>query len=221
MIYGVIPVGGVGSRLGLSFPKELLPLKGYGKYYPVVRLTTDSMESAGCEKLVFVHGDNFKEGLRSYFNKPNHIHINNPSDMFSRSITCLQDHFNFENEDVILYGLPDSVYDINTFPAMVNVPGVVCGLYKTKDESKVDRLNIVTNLFDVKSPKTPENSEWFWGTIKMDGRDIRNYISYQDKHQEREVGNVINHIGFKVCYGGDYLDLGTWPCLDQYWGCNL
>lgn len=220
MIYGIVPVGGVGSRLGLPFPKELLPLKGYGKYYPVVKLTTDNMELAGCEKLVFVHGETWKDQLRGYFNKPNHLHVQNMSDLFSRSLTCLIDALSIENEDILYYGLPDSVYDINTFPAMKNVPGVVCGLYKTRDESKVDRLNVVSNLFDVKSAKTKHNSEWFWGTIKMDGSDLFKYAEYQTKKNEREVGNVVNHLGFKVCYGGDYLDLGTWSCLDQYWGVD-
>ena len=48
MIYGIVPVGGKGTRLGLYFSKELFPLKGHDYYYPVCKYTVDNMIEAGC-----------------------------------------------------------------------------------------------------------------------------------------------------------------------------
>ena len=55
MIVGLIPVGGKGTRLGLFFPKEMLPQIGFDYYNPLINLTVTNMLETGVEKIYFIH----------------------------------------------------------------------------------------------------------------------------------------------------------------------
>lgn len=216
MIYGIVPVGGTGSRLGMAFPKELLPLKGYNKYYPVSKLTVDNMLQAGCEKIYFIHGESYKQQIREYYNKEKFSHINNYSPDFSMSIGSFVENVKIEKNDTILFGLPDSFYYGNLFLKLVKKDGLCCGLFETFDETKVDRIN-KNNKFDVKSKKTNDNSNLFWGVLKFDFSTINLYNEILQKTKEKEVGNIINQINFTCEIGEKYIDLGTWEFLNKYW----
>lgn len=218
MIYGIIPVGGVGSRLALPFPKELLPLKGYNYYYPVCKMTVDKMIEAGCQQIYFIHGKDTKNEIKNYFNSQNFYHINNQSPQFSKTITCFMENVKLDKEDIILYGLPDSYYDGNLFPKLLTAYGAVCGLFVTNPYSKVDRINVDTGLLDVKSEKTINNSDLFWGVLKFDYNSMLLYKQILENTEESELGNVLNKISFKtVTENKNYIDLGTWPSLNEYW----
>jgi glucose-1-phosphate thymidylyltransferase len=56
MIYGLIPIGGKGTRLGLPFSKEMLPQAGVLFYKPIVSHVTEKMMQAGADRIIFVHG---------------------------------------------------------------------------------------------------------------------------------------------------------------------
>lgn len=218
MIYGVIPVGGKGTRLGLPYPKELLPLKNFDFYYPVCKLTVDNMISSGCEKIYFIHGSETKEDIKKYFNENIYFHINNNSEMFSKTITCFIESVVLKENDIVLYGLPDSFYKENLFSDLLNLNGIGCGLFKTNDLSKVDRINNKTKLFDIKSPKNKYNSKLFWGVIKFDFNSLKKYKEILYNTNDSEVGSILNKIGFNtVTKNNKYLDLGTWTSLNEYW----
>ena len=122
-----------------------------------------------------------------------------------------------KEEDVIMYGLPDSFYDNNLFSKVIEKDGLVCGLFETVDQSRVDRLTTDTGKFDVKSVKTEKNMNLFWGIIKFDHDSIHEYCRLFTETGEKEVGNIINKIPFSVVEGSTYIDLGTWDSLNIYW----
>jgi choline kinase len=216
MIYGIIPVGGIGSRLGMAFPKELLPLKGYNRYYPVSKLTVDNMLEAGCEKIYFIHGQEFKGQIKKYYEGGKYFHIKNYSMDFSMCIKAFLDNVELKESDKVLFGLPDSFYYGNLFLKLIKQEGLCCGLFETFDESKVDRIN-KNNKFDVKSQKNFDNLNLFWGVLKFDFKSLNDYSKILQETKEKEVGNIINKINFSYVIGEKYIDLGTWESLNKYW----
>lgn len=216
MIYGIIPVGGVASRLSIPFPKELMPLKGHTQYYPVSKLTVDNMISAGCDAIYFIHGKEYKQQIVDYYNGDKFFHIQNFDASFSEVINCFFKHVKISEDDKILFGLPDSFYKGNPFTKLINIEGLCCGLFKTFDVVKVDRLN-KDNKFDVKSEKTENNSNLFWGVIKFDYFSINKYVNLLQTSIEKEVGNIINSMQFSYVIEDFYFDLGTWDSLNKYW----
>ena len=65
MIYGLVPIGGRGTRLGLTFSKEMLPQKGFKYFNPVSNHLVSTMQEAGADEIVFIHGFEFKRMLWS------------------------------------------------------------------------------------------------------------------------------------------------------------
>lgn len=218
MIYGLVPVGGVGSRLNLPFHKELLPLKGYNSYYPVCKLTVDNMLFAGAEKIIFIHGSNKKKEIVELFNNKNFLHLNNNSKRQSEVFSVFFNNVPLNENDVILYGLPDSYYNINLFPKMLNNSGLVCGMYKCSSYSNVGRIDIKTNKF-IKSQKNAYLSEFCWGVLKFDYNSIKNFNYYINKDINLEAEELLNFNNFSLLYGDLYYDLGTWDSINSYWNC--
>lgn len=215
MIYGLIPVGGKGTRLGLPFSKEMLPLKGYEDYYPVCKLTVDNMLSAGCQKIFFIHGFEYKTEIINLFNQENFVHIKNLSERQSEVFSSFYNSVVLKDNDIFLYGLPDSFYKKNLFPQIKNIDGLVCGMYKTDDDCKVGRLNIITNKF-VKSIKEEDLTDYCWGVLKFDLSCLKIFNEFIKK-SNFEAEELLNENNFKVVYGDEYFDLGTWKSLNKYW----
>lgn len=213
MIIGLVPVGGKGTRLGLPFSKELLPQAGRTSYQPVIQHVTDKMIEAGAEKIVFVHGKKYKEDIVRYYQQYEHICQENEgfakvlNDLWKRGIN---------KEDKILFGLPDTLFQDNPFQEMLLKPGIVCGLFTTSADSRVDRLK-PDGKFDVKASENLSNSELFWGIIKFDGLDIERIISDKILDKTDEIGVILNQYPFGCVRGGEFVDLGTWLSLTRYW----
>ena len=83
MIYGLVPIGGKGTRLGLTFSKEMLPQKGTSHFNPISNHLVSKMRSAGAEQIIFIHGFEFKRDVIDYFNSDIHHHYIQRSDGFS------------------------------------------------------------------------------------------------------------------------------------------
>jgi len=215
MIYGLIPVGGKGVRLSLPYSKEMLPQKNYDYFNPVINHTVEKMELAGADKVVFVHGFNFKDDIRQHFDGEHYIHIKQDRPGFA---SVLLDFWNFIGpaaDDRVIFGLPDSVYDGNPFVEMLHCPGVACGLFTTDDLTKVDRLCSDGN-FQVKSPRNEFNSEYFWGVLKFDGSDILKMIAEGEFEKTSEIGDILNRCDKNFVKASSYLDLGTWHNYNRY-----
>lgn len=214
MIYGIVPVGGTGSRLNLPFPKELLPLKGHDFYFPVCHHTVNNLVEAGCEKIVFVHGIDYKKEIVSLYSGDDHIHVLNPGRRQSEIFTSFYDSIKKSESDIYLYGLPDSWYTGNLFLEMKNRPGTVCGMFEAEDNMKVDRLN-QENKF-VKSVKTPGLSSQCWGVLKFGSLEMKEF-SQVIRETDFEVADSLNRLSLDFVFGKKYFDLGTWDSLNKYW----
>ena len=218
MIFGLIPIGGKGTRLSLPYSKEMLPQKNYDHYNPVVNHLVEKMLLAGADKIVFVHGSEYKQDVLDFFNDKKYFHIRQTRLGFA---TVLRDFLNevvTNDGDKIIFGLPDSVFDMNPFVEMLNKPGIVCGLFTTEPFSKVDR--IFENTFRVKTNKSETNSDYFWSILKFDVENLiaMHRVNIFDDHTE--IGEILNRYPKSFVQGNRYLDLGTWAGYNKYLSSN-
>ncbi len=216
MIYGLIPVGGKGLRLGLPYSKVMLPQKNYDFFNPVVNHLVEKMELAGAKKIYFVHGSEFKKDICDYFNEECYVHILQERLGFANVIYDFVNHALLEKHDKILFGLPDTVFDENPFVEMINISGIVCGLFTTNKLSKVDRLNQEKPQFQVKTAKNEHNSDWFWGILKFDSANLMRMVADRVFDTYSEIGVILNLYPNQHVYGKSYLDLGTWENYNRY-----
>ncbi|MEQ6310663.1 hypothetical protein ABN448_25820 [Delftia acidovorans] len=217
MIYGLIPIGGQGSRLGLPYSKEMLPQKNYGFYNPVSNHLVQKMLFAGAEKIVFIHGKSFKQDVVSYYSDTQKFsHIEQKDIGFAQILRDFYLHTLPDDKDQCLFGLPDSIFDGNPFMEMLGHSGICAGLFTTTDSTKVDRLTLSGTRFEVKSPKTENNSDRFWGVIKFDGINLRKFHEDDVFKRTKEIGEIINIYGFDRTYENNYIDIGTWENYNKY-----
>ncbi len=223
MIYGIIPVGGKGKRLGLPFSKEMLPQKGRTQ----INHTVIKMKEAGVDLIVFVHGEEFKDDICKYYEGLEYVHIKQTKPSFAG---CLKDFYEYvlpSRDSQILFGLPDSIYQGNLFLNCLEQKGLVCGVFKTLPTTKVDRLSQMSDngvnepFFYVKAEQAGDASELFWGVLKFAGKDIELMILDGMFDRYTEIGDIINRYPKLIVRGNNYLDLGTWENLNEYWkGAN-
>ena len=217
MIYGLIPIGGQGSRLGLPYSKEMLPQKNYGFYNPVSNHLVQKMLFAGAEKIVFIHGKNFKQDVTSFYSDDQKfLHIEQKELGFAQILRDFYINVRPQDNDQCLFGLPDSIFDGNPYMEMLGHPGICAGLFTTSDGTKVDRLTLCGTRFEVKSPKTDNNSDRFWGVIKFDGRNLRQFHEDDIFKKTQEIGEIINIYGFSRTHENNYIDIGTWENYNKY-----
>ncbi len=214
MNYGIIPIGGKGVRLGLPFPKELLPQKGYDVYTPVVDHSITKMLHADIDDIIFVHGTEFKKEVCDYY--PKFTHVLQTELGFSKVLLSAYKYQEYGEKDKFLFALPDSVFRSNPFLDLIEMEGVACGLFTTDDLSKVDRISSTDpQVFEVKSPKRVSNTDKFWGVLKFDLPDLVK-LAYASV-ETNEIGNILNTFSNKKYLEcGQYLDLGTWPNYNEY-----
>ena len=216
MIYGLVPIGGKGTRLGLTFSKEMLPQKGTSHFNPISNHLISKMRAAGAEQIIFIHGFEVKRDVIDYFNSDIHRHFIQRSDGFSNVLKEFLVNIPISKNDLIFFGMPDTIFNGNPFSKMAAHEGVSCGLFTTNDESKVDRLLINENKFAVKRAKSPGLQDRFWGLLKFDGEDIINMNKKGYFSKYNEIGDIVNQFQFNCTFAGDYLDLGTWETYNYY-----
>ena len=220
MIYGLIPVGGGAVRLGLpSFAnsKSLLPMKGFDFYNPIANHLIEKMLFAGAERIVFVHGLDYKQDIKDFYKEDKYIHILRKHPEFSRCLDSFYEEIKPKNDDIIFFGMPDTIFAENPYILMLNYSGIVCGLFKADKQAKVDRLDKNKQFFHVKSEKNEQRTDWFWGVIKFDGADLRKITEKKNCEKYSEIGNILNLYPKNCIYLKDYTDLGTWENLNCYW----
>ena len=218
MIYGILPVGGKGTRLALPFPKELLPQKGFDHYNPLINHIVQKMLIAEADMVYFVHGEETKQGIVDYYSEPRFVHLTQRTPGFA---TVLRDFYEsrdrMSEKDKVLFGMPDTIFEGNPFVEMLNHSGIVCGMFTTDPYTKVDRLSHDSNMFQVKSAKNTTNQNQFWGILKFDGSDINQIIDDRLLDKTTEIGEILNHYpNKKFVMGESYLDLGTWLNYNRY-----
>lgn len=214
--FGLIAVGGKGLRLGLPFSKEMLPQKGYDYYNPLINHTVEKMLLGGAEKIVFVHGEEYKEDIKNHFNSRNYIHIKQKEAGFANVIKDFYLQIQPNDEDSIFFGLPDTIYDDNPFIFLNFHKGIVCGLFKTDNHVKVDRLLLDNKTFEIKTEKKETNLDFFWGVLKFEGSNIKKMIELGDFDKFTEIGQILNKYDKTFLTFESYLDLGIWANYNIY-----
>ncbi len=219
MIYGLIPVGGKGTRLSIPFSKEMLPQKNYDYYNPIINHLVEKMQIAGADLIYFVHGKKLKSDIVSYFSDSRYVHITQKSLGFSRVLHAFYNSIKEDKSDYkIIFGLPDVYFDGNPFFPLLRESGITCGLFETNDATKVDRLVNGSETFDVKSIKKDDNSKYFWGVLKFDAKDFKKIIKSTNFRTSTEIGGILNNYKNKTFVQFQkYIDLGTWDNLNLYW----
>jgi hypothetical protein len=216
MIYGLVPIGGKGTRLGLTFSKEMLPQKGFLHFNPIANHLVSAMKEAGAEEIIFIHGFEFKKDVIDFFNKEFHKHFLQKTEGFSNVLKEIMINISLENSDKILFGMPDTVFRGNPFHEMVTHEGIACALFSTNDSSKVDRLYQNKQKFAVKQSKSWALQNRFWGLLKFDGINLLNMENAGQFSVHTEIGEILNLHDFTCINADDYLDLGTWDNYNDY-----
>ena len=196
----------------------MLPQKNFYHFNPICNHIVKKMELAGASSVYFVHGSEFKKDIKDFFCDPKkYIHILQNEIRFSNVIKDFYKNVSGLNEeDKIIFGLPDSVFNENPFVEMLNKSGTVCGLFNTNRTSKVDRLEMNGGKFQIKVLKTNENQDKFWGVLKFDSSCIKRMIEDKAFDDFSEIGEIINLYPFSCVNGDSYLDIGTWQNYNIY-----
>jgi len=216
MITGIVPIGGFGTRLGMTFSKEMLPQRNYKYYNPVSNHLVSKMIDAGAKKIIFIHGDELKSDVTSFFTNDNFIHICQKKSGFANVLVEFLDYTHTNKNDILFFGMPDTIFENNPFIEMASIKGVVAGTFITDDESKVDRLEKNMKNFKVKSKMEGMLLNRFWGVLKFDGKNLIDAYEQNLFEKYTEVGDIVNSLGFKIVDGSKYIDLGTWNNYNRY-----
>ena len=209
MIFGLIPIGGKGTRLSLPFSKEMLPQKNFGYFNPVANHLVEKMLMAGAEKIVFVHGSEIKADVAEFFAHERYLHVQQSKLGFARVLYDFIEEVDLAEDDKVMFGLPDSVFDGNPFIEMVDMPGIVAGVFQTFETSKVDRLNKEGTTFQVKISRNENNQDWFWGVLKFDACNLIDFNKDGVFDIHSEIGEIVNKYQFSLVKGRRYVDIGT------------
>ena len=174
MIYGLVPIGGKGTRLGLTFSKEMLPQKGFLNFNPISNHIVNAMEEAGAAQIIFIHGFELKKDVTDFYHLDSYKHFLQKAEGFANVLREFLGNIPVEVDDKILFGMPDTIFAGNPFTEMLKYPSITCAIFTTNDETEVDRLYIGSQKFAVKQRKRRALQERFWGLLKFDGEDILN-----------------------------------------------
>ena len=88
--------------------------------------------------------------------------------------------------------MPDSVFEEKPFIDLVDKKGIVTGLFVTDIMSRVDRLDINEKNFQIKTAKSQNNLDIFWGVLKFDGANIKTMIEDGVFDTYTEIGDILN-----------------------------
>ena len=145
MITGIVPIGGFGTRLGMTFSKEMLPQRNYKYYNPVSNHLVSKMIDAGAKKIIFIHGDELKSDVTSFFTNDNFIHICQKKSGFANVLVEFLDYTHTTKNDVLFFGMPDTIFENNPFIKMASIKTKLsrykASFYRFNSESK-NKINL-------------------------------------------------------------------------------
>ena len=216
MIKGIIPIGGFGTRLGMTFSKEMLPQRNFNYYNPISNHLVSKMIDAGAEKIIFIHGNELKTDVTSFFTNEIFIHICQKKPGFANVLLEFLDYDRPAKNDVLFFGMPDTIFENNPFIKMSNMKDVVACTFITDNYSSVDRLEKNMKNFKVKSQLEDDLLDRFWGVLKFDGKNLLDANKKNLFEKYTEVGDIINSLSFETVEENRYIDLGTWNNYNRY-----
>jgi len=160
-VVGLIPAAGMGTRLGLPFPKELYPIVSKSEIKPIAQFTLSQMTKAGIGNIIFVindqkhqiveyFGDGGKFDCRISYVKQD-LDYQSLSNSTSPGLTQALNsaYFSTRNKTVV-FGMPDTLM----YPD--NAIGIAFNLFEPQDD-------ILLMLFLTRKPEK-------FGMVRMDDR---------------------------------------------------
>lgn len=217
MKYGVVPAGGLGSRMShLGYSKELLPVGGI----PVIEYILARLMSIKVRQ-IFVTSHPDKADLNHYLthSSPHQAHIK----LILRERLGLLDGIvspaeNLTLNDELYFGLPDTIwYPANGFAAIMPIAEpLVLGLLPSDNPSLYGSVVIDKAGSILKMAEKPVNpvSPWIWAFGKIAVKIVPDLVNLG----ERTPQSVFTEVLGKYCaqkqgrgvpiYSGRYLDVG-------------
>lgn len=219
-------MAGKGSRLQpLAFSKELYPVVNNGKHFAISEFSIKALERADVDEIKLVISPD-KVDIAKFYSQ-----YSSPLSMYfydspSLPESCLHPLSSVEDDDICLFGLPDTLFYPPTGFKSVKAElaagaDVALGLFKVKDASKYDSVDFNEEgvVKDVVVKRDPPLSEWVWGIWGAKGnalRKLKGEISKQKNSDEKLLGNgfreLLKYPDLKISavkIGEDYFDIGT------------
>jgi len=234
-LIGLIPAAGMGSRLGLPFPKELYPIVNGKKYKPVSQYIFDQILQAGVDHIVFVVNEQ-KHQLMQYFGNGHRFNCNisyvvqeGLRDQHSRSVTpglaeAMDAAYHLVKDKIVVFGMPDTIISPDhifkaALQAMDESHDLLLCLFKTDKPEKSGMVRLgpeETTVLEIKDKPAKTELEWMWGSIiwrPSFNEFLHEAVTNQGIYDYGTIFNAALKSGLK--FGGAkfeqgaYLDIGT------------
>lgn len=233
-IIGILPMAGKGTRIQpIGFSKELYPVVSKGKHFAISEFNIKSMLKAGATEIRLVVNPD-KMDIARYYSK---YRTRTPVYFYrspSLPESCLYPIDSLNDEDICLFGLPDTLfYPVTGHKLIVETikhgkADICLGLFEVQDASKYDSVSIDddNNVKAVVVKQNPPISSYIWGIwgakVKI-LKILKNAIKKQKKTgKEKLLGVGFDYIAknsdgiFKgIKLSNKYFDVGTMSAVIQ------
>lgn len=226
-VYGILPMAGKGIRLQpIGFSKELYPVIYKNRHYAISDFSIRAMERAGVDEIKLVVNPEKLDIAKYYSNYHKKLSIYFYSSS-SLPDSCLYPIESLHDEDICLFGLPDTLFAPSTgYQKIVDClndhkMGICLGLFKVPDSTKYDSVKFDKNMnvLEVRVKKNPACSEYIWGIWGARVwalKKLKREIGKQKRRGEKLLGVGLSHLARKKIVnvtsriiGHEYFDIGT------------
>lgn len=232
-IIGLIPAAGIGSRLGLPYPKELFPIVNGRKYKPVSQFILENIIKGGVSHIVFVINETKHQLMRYYgdghrFNcELSYVVQEQKSETCSSTSPGLAHALNagqhLIKNKIVFFGMADTIIfpkDVfrRLFFEMKPEDDVVCGLFPTHQPHKYGMVRLdESQLFQevIDKPKKTE-LRLMWGCMIW-RTEFSEFLNICIKNGDNDFATILNKgikNGIRIrgisFLRGKYFDLGTY-----------
>jgi len=224
--YGILPMAGKGTRIQpIGFSKELYPVTYKSKHFAISEFSVRAMTKAQVDEIKLVVNPN-KLDIPKYYAKYNAPLCFYFYESNSLPESCLYPILSLQDDDLCLFGLPDTLFSpndgyIQVKKALLAGADLVLGTFKVEDGSKFDSVAIDKSgvLKGVKVKQNPPLSNWVWGIWGARVKTLRRLKGLIDK--QKSSGEKLLGVGFEdliklsefdlraVKLGENYFDIGT------------
>lgn len=231
--YGILPMAGKGVRLQpIGFSKELYPIVYNNKHYAISEYSVKSMDKAKVDEIKLIINPEKLDIAKYYSKYRNGLISMYFYDSPSLPESCLYPIGGLNDDDICLFGLPDTLFAPNNSYALLKkelLSGVnIClGLFKVKDASKYDSVSLVgKKVTRVLVKKTPPLSPWIWGIWGADVMTLKKLKTIIDQQKtktgEKLLGEGMNELAMdkSIKFSGvrlsdKYFDIGSMDAIVQ------
>lgn len=233
-LVAILPAAGKGSRLGLPFSKELLPLFDKSNFYPVIKSSLDELSKVGVKKIIIVINDK-KSDLIKYLGNGKKFgfeFVYAVQEQPKSLPHAIYEGIKFVNDENVIFMMPDTLISpfgfLTEFLSSINNSKYAnIGCFKTNRPEKFAMVQFDENGIATKFEEKKADSKlsWMWGfwfwkkevTSHLKSYDFNKNYDYEITLSEvmnpiLEI-NQINVVKMNNFY---YRDLGTFDEINEY-----